>query len=80
MFTPAAARREKVEGRKAWRAITRLGDRPFERAMVMKSSCRVANRSERSSRKYTAIDPAVRAREGRIMSWRLVAGFCEKGT
>ena len=50
MFTPAAASREKVEGRKAWRAITRLGDRPFERAMVMKSSCRVAIRSERSSR------------------------------
>ncbi len=50
MVTPAAANREKVDGRKACRAMIRSGERPFDRAMVMKSSCSVEMRSERSSR------------------------------
>ena len=50
MLTPAAASREKDDGRKAWRHMMRRSERPFDRAMVMKSSCRVLIRSERSSR------------------------------
>ncbi len=50
MLTPAAARSEKDEGRKAWRHMIRREERPLDRAMVMKSSWSVLMRSERNSR------------------------------
>ena len=50
MLTPEAASSEKDEGRKAWRHMIRREDMPLDRAMVMKSSCRVLIRSERNSR------------------------------
>ena len=51
MVTPADASREMEDGRRAWRHMMRRSDRPFDRAMVMKSSCRVEIRSLRSNRK-----------------------------
>jgi hypothetical protein len=50
MLTPAPARSEKVEGRKAWRHMMKREDSPFDRAMVMKSSCNVLIRSDLSRR------------------------------
>ena len=51
MVTPAEASSEMDDGRSAWRHMMRRSDRPFDRAMVMKSSCRVEMRSFRSRRK-----------------------------
>ncbi len=49
-LSPATVSRVRLDGRSAWRKSTRLGLMPFAFAVVMKSSCRVAIMSERSSR------------------------------
>ncbi len=51
MVTPADASSEMEDGRRAWRHMMRRSESPFERAMVMKSSCSVEMRSFRSNRK-----------------------------
>ena len=53
---------------------------PFERAMVMKSSCSVAIRSFRKRRKYTTIEPMARMIEGRIIELRLAERLWLMGT
>ena len=54
---PKTVSSENEEGRRAWRTSTCHVGRPFERAMRMKSSWRVAIMSVRSSRTYTAMIP-----------------------
>ena len=64
MLRPADASIENEDGRSACLTIMYLVDRPFDFAMVMKSSCSVLIRSPRSSRKYTAMEPNARAIDG----------------
>ena len=80
MVTPAEARREIDEGRSAWRHMMRRSDNPFERAIVMKSSCRVEMRSFLSRRKYTTMPPRASTIEGNSMAWMFVQKFWVIGT
>lgn len=57
-----------VDGRRAWRRRILAVERPFARAITMKSSSSVATMSARSSRWYTAIELMARVREGRSIT------------
>src|SRR5580693_6032185 len=80
MVTPAEASSEMEEGRNAWRHMMRRSERPLDRAMVMKSSCRVEMRSFRKRRKYRTIDPRASTIEGRIIVWMFDQKFWVNGT
>ena len=63
-LSPATVSSVNDEGRRAWRNRMRRVRRPFALAIVMKSCCRVAIMSLRSSRMYTAIWPTASVMAG----------------